>query len=66
MHYGEKDTGIPLDQIEALRAKYPNIGIYLYPAEHGFCNADRADHYDAPSAQKANARTLEFFAKHLA
>jgi len=66
MHYGEKDTGIPLDQVEALRAKYPAVGVYLYPAVHGFCNADRADHYDAASAQKANARTLEFFAKHLA
>jgi carboxymethylenebutenolidase len=66
MHFGEKDTGIPLDQVEALRKKYPAVPIYLYPAGHGFCNADRADHYDAPSARKANARTLEFFAKHLA
>jgi len=66
MHYGEKDTGIPLDQVEAVRAKYPNVGVYLYPAVHGFCNADRADHYDAASARLANTRTLEFFAKHLA
>ena len=65
MHYGEKDTGIPLDQIDALRKRYPDVPIYLYPAVHGFCNADRPDHYDAASAHKANARTLEFFAKHL-
>jgi carboxymethylenebutenolidase len=66
MHFGEKDTGIPMDQIEALRKKYPNVPVYLYPAGHGFCNADRPDHFDAESCKKANARTLEFFAKHLA
>lgn len=66
MHYGDKDTGIPLDQIEALRQRHPNVPIYLYPAVHGFCNADRPQNYDAASAHKANARTLAFFEKHLA
>ena len=65
MHYGENDTGIPLDQVEALRKRYPQVGIYLYPAGHGFCNSDRTV-YDAASAAKANARTLDFFAQHLA
>lgn len=65
MHYGENDTGIPLDQVEALRKRYPQVGIYLYPAGHGFCNSDRTV-YDAASAAKANARTLDFFALHLA
>jgi carboxymethylenebutenolidase len=66
MHFGEQDRGIPLEQIEALRQKYPEVPIYLYPADHGFCNADRPSNYDAASCRKANARTLEFFAKHLA
>ena len=65
MHYGEKDTGIPSDQIAALRKKHPSVPIFMYPAEHGFCNRDREDHYDARSAHLANARTLEFFAQHL-
>ena len=65
MHYGENDTGIPLDQVEALRKRYPEVAVYLYPAGHGFCNSDRTV-YDAPSAAKANARTLAFFARHLA
>jgi carboxymethylenebutenolidase len=65
MHYGDKDTGIPVDQVEQLRKRHPDVPIYLYPGVHGFCNADRPQNYDAPSAQKANARTLEFFAKHL-
>jgi carboxymethylenebutenolidase len=65
MHYGEKDTGIPLDQIEALRKRHPAVPIYLYPAGHGFCNSDRSV-YDEASTKKANARTLAFFAQHLA
>ena len=66
MHYGDKDTGIPVDQVEMLCKRYPDLGIFLYPADHGFCTAARPDKYDAASAKKANARTLEFFAKHLA
>ncbi|MDR3475447.1 MAG: dienelactone hydrolase family protein [Devosia sp.] len=65
MHYGEQDTGIPLDQVEALRKRYPEVQIYLYPGVHGFCNSDKAS-YHAESAKLANARTLAFFAKHLA
>jgi carboxymethylenebutenolidase len=66
MHYGDKDTGIPLEQIEDLRKAHPNVPVYLYPAPHGFCNSDRASNYDAPSAKLANERTLAFFAQHLA
>jgi carboxymethylenebutenolidase len=64
MHFAENDTGIPLDQVEALRQRYPQVSIYLYPAGHGFCNSDRTV-FDAASAAKANARTLAFFEAHL-
>ena len=66
MHYAESDKGIPLEQVEALRQRYPELGIYLYPGDHGFCNFDRAEKYNAASAKLANERTLAFFAKHLA
>ena len=65
MHFGEQDTGIPLDQVEALRQRYPQVGIYLYPGEHGFCNSDKKS-FEPASAKKANNRTLAFFARHLA
>jgi carboxymethylenebutenolidase len=65
MHYGDKDTGIPLEQIEELKTRYPDVGIYVYPAEHGFCNSDRPDKFDEASCKKASARTLDFFRKHL-
>ncbi|HTN64139.1 MAG TPA: dienelactone hydrolase family protein [Devosia sp.] len=66
MHYGDKDTGIPLEQIEDLRKAHPDVPVYLYPAQHGFCNFDRPSNYDAPSTRLAHERTLAFFAKHLA
>ena len=65
MHYGDKDSGIPLEQIEALKARHPNVAVYTYDAGHGFCNSDRPDKFDEASCKKASARTLEFFHKHL-
>ena len=66
MHYGDKDTGIPLEQIEALKKRHPNVAVYTYDAGHGFCNSDRADKFNEAACKKASARTLEFFHKHLA
>jgi carboxymethylenebutenolidase len=65
-HFGDKDTGIPLEQVEALRKRYPEVPVYLYPgAVHGFCNADRPSNYNAQACKLANERTLAFFARHL-
>lgn len=65
MHYGDQDTGIPLEQVESLRRRHPNVGIYIYPAHHGFCNSDRPDRFNEAACTKASARTLAFFHKHL-
>lgn len=65
MHYGDSDTGIPLDQIEQLKAKHPNVDVYTYPAGHGFCNSDRPDKFNEAACTKASARSLAFFHKHL-
>ena len=66
MHYGDKDTGIPLEQIEALKRRHPNVDIYTYDAGHGFCNSYRATNFNEAACKKASARTLEFFHTHLA
>ena len=66
MHYGDKDTGIPLEQIEALKKSHPNVAVYTYDAGHGFCNSDRPNNFNEAACKKASARTLEFFHKHLA
>lgn len=66
LHFGEKDTGIPLHDVEAIRASRPEVEIHVYPgAQHGFSCDERAS-YDKASADLAGQRTLAFFAKHLA
>ncbi|WJR78246.1 dienelactone hydrolase family protein [Bradyrhizobium sp. NP1] len=65
LHFGEKDAGIPLSDVEAIKAKRPEVEIYIYPgAQHGFHCDERAS-YDKKSADIAWPRTLEFFRKHL-
>lgn len=65
MHFADKDQGIPLEQIEALKAKHPNADIYTYNGDHGFCNSDRPEKFNEASCTKASARSLEFFHKHV-
>lgn len=65
MHYGDQDKGIPLDQIETLKARYPQVGIHVYAAGHGFCNSDRPSNFNEAACTKASARTLDFFRKHV-
>jgi carboxymethylenebutenolidase len=65
MHYGDQDKGIPLEQIEALKGKHPDVAIHVYPAGHGFCNSDRPANFDEAACTKASARTLAFFRQHL-
>ena len=65
LHFGEKDAGIPLSDVETIRAKQPDLEVHVYPgAQHGFSCDERAS-YDKASADIAWHRTLAFFAKHL-
>ena len=65
LHFGEKDAGIPLTDVETIKAKRPEVEIYIYPgAQHGFHCDERAS-YDKASADIAWPRSLAFFAKHL-
>lgn len=64
MHYGEQDHAIPLDDVKALQAAWPQVAFHVYPAQHGF-NCDQRGSYDAAAAAVAEERTLAFFAQHL-
>jgi carboxymethylenebutenolidase len=65
LHFGEKDTGIPLSDVDTIRAKRADVDIHVYPgAQHGF-SCDERGSYDKPSADLAWQRTFAFFAKHL-
>jgi len=65
MHFGENDTSIPMNDVEAIRAAQPKAETYLYRgAQHGFGCDERAS-FSKPDYELAQKRTLEFFAKHL-
>jgi carboxymethylenebutenolidase len=65
LHFGEQDHGIPLSDIDTIRAKRPEVEVFVYDgAQHGFGCDERAS-YDKPSADLARQRSLAFFAKHL-
>jgi len=65
LHFGEKDSGIPLTDVEAIKAKRPEVEVFVYPgAQHGFGCDERAS-YDKPSSDLAWQRSLAFFAKNL-
>ena len=65
LHFGEKDAGIPLTDVEAIRSKRPEVEIFIYPgAQHGFHCDERAS-YDKASADVAWPRSLAFFARHM-
>ena len=65
LHFGERDHAIPLTDVDKVRAAWSDATVYVYEgAEHGF-NCDRRASFDAPSAELARSRSLEFFAEHL-
>ncbi len=65
LHFGAEDHGIPLSDVEAIRASQPGVEIYIYPnAGHGFGCDDRAS-FDKDAAAQAQERTLTFLGRHL-
>lgn len=69
--FGDQDQSIPVDQVEALRARLEQDAavawdVVRYPdAGHGFFNDQRARSYHAESAADSWPRTLTWFAEHL-
>ncbi len=64
LHYGEKDQGIPLSDVEKVRAATDpaRVQIFTYPAGHAF-NRESNHAYEPASANLARARTVELLAK---
>ena len=56
LHFGEKDTAIPMADVTLIRAKHPMLPVYVYPAGHGF-NCNERDQYEPGSAKLAWNRT---------
>jgi carboxymethylenebutenolidase len=67
LHFGGADRGIPLSDVEKIRAATERAGVevFVYPgAGHAF-NRDGSSAYHADSARLARERTLDFLKKHL-
>lgn len=64
LHFGEQDHGIPMTDVEKIKAARPEVKIYTYPAGHGF-SCDERGSYDAASHEKALKVTLAFFQGNL-
>ena len=64
LHFGEKDHGISMADVEKVKAARPEVKIFAYPAGHGF-SCDERESFDKPSHEQALARTLAFFKETL-
>ena len=67
LHFGENDTGIPMSDIDRIRAAVDpvKVQIFTYPgAGHAF-NRDGTPMYQADSARLARERTLAFLRENV-
>lgn len=62
LHFGKTDASIPMDKVEEIRARHPDVPVYIYDAGHGF-QSDRRKDYHADSARLARLRTLKLFSR---
>ena len=63
-HFGDQDTHIPMQGVDAFTKAHPEVEVHVYPANHGF-NCDQRGSYDEAAATLARERTLAFFAAKL-
>ena len=63
-HFGDQDTHIPMQGVDAFTKAHPEVEVHVYPANHGF-NCDQRGSYDEDAARLARERTLAFFAAKL-
>jgi carboxymethylenebutenolidase len=64
MMLGETDASFPPENIEAIRARHPDVVVFTYPAGHGFACDQRGSWHEL-SARLAGQRSLEIFRRYL-
>lgn len=66
LHFGEKDGGIPMSDVEKIKADTdPSVvQIFTYPAGHAF-NRDGTPAYQDHCAMLARMRTVKFLQQHV-
>ncbi len=65
LHFGNQDRGIPLTDVEKIRAAHPSVPVHVYDAGHGF-NRDGSAAYNEAAATLAFERSLAFLQHTLA
>lgn len=63
LHFGKTDASIPMETVDAIRERHPDMPIYLYDAGHGFVSDRRRDYHE-DSARLARLRTLALFSRN--
>ena len=64
MHFGDMDAGIPMEDVDQIKAAQPQADVHIYHADHGF-NCNHRSQYDEDSCTLARQRTLAFFTEHV-
>ena len=62
--FGEQDRGIPMTDVDKVKAARPEVKVYVYPAGHGFACDERGS-YDKASTDKALEVSLAFLKQNL-
>jgi len=63
LHFGKTDASIPMEWVEQVRERHPDLPVYLYDAGHGFVSDRRRDYHE-DSARLARLRTLAHFSRN--
>lgn len=63
-HFGRQDASIPMEGVDAFMAARPDVGVFIYDADHGF-NCTHREQYNADAAAEARKRVDEFLARNL-
>ncbi|MGE3246941.1 MAG: dienelactone hydrolase family protein [Beijerinckiaceae bacterium] len=63
LHFGETDELIPLSGVERVRAAFPALPVYVYPAGHAFDNPARGA--DPAIPELARQRSLALLRAHV-
>ncbi len=64
VHFGDQDASIPVETVHAFIHEQPKVEVKIYAANHGF-NCDQRGAFNAPAAELAFKRTLDFFTINL-
>jgi len=64
LHFGDQDHSIPMDDVEIVKQKRPDVEVHVYHAGHGF-SCDERGSYNEAAHKEALGRTLAWLTKYV-